>query len=174
MENQWPSISKILSRQEITLKCAEFPEAAMVIKKSENYVSFPSLCFPTRNTDCPSSYERTNYPSGRTWANIRYSSCYSSLVYGRAQDTYTVLTNYLPLCDFNDTFFGLRFNSRRSDIVSLCWKSFSEVFIGRQIQSLASVNSSSYFSGKILLKSFIFIFFPPQFEYSRKNSSYSR
>ena len=35
MENQWPSISKILSRQEITLKCAELPEAAMVIKKSE-------------------------------------------------------------------------------------------------------------------------------------------
>ena len=48
MENQWPSLSKILSRQEITLKCAELPEAAMVIKKSEKLCLVSVSAFPRR------------------------------------------------------------------------------------------------------------------------------
>ena len=40
----------------------------------------------------------THCPSGRTWASIRCSSRYSSLVQRRAQDALFASTNYLLLC----------------------------------------------------------------------------
>ena len=48
MENQYLTLLKFSSCQETALKCAESPEAAMVIKELSRF----RLCFPTNNTDC--------------------------------------------------------------------------------------------------------------------------